>query len=59
MVVGGCDFGIFVGAGAGVCRLLGSFTLGDAVFMGLFLCINFTIVCAVYLWVIPMGLSFV
>ena len=32
--VGMCDFGIFLGAGAGVVKLLGSFNLGDAVVMG-------------------------
>ena len=48
--VGVGDFGFCIGAGAGVDRLLGIFTIGDAVVMGVLLCMTYTLVFDVSLW---------
>ena len=43
------DFEFCVAMGAGVCRLIGSLTLGDELVLGGLLCLTSTIFCAVYL----------
>ena len=48
--VGVGDFVTFLDVGAGVGRFIGSFTLGDAVFMVVLLCLISSLVCAVSLW---------
>ena len=52
------DFGFFLDVGDGVGRLLGSFTIVDALVLSVFLCLTSTLVCSVFLLGASFGVVF-
>ena len=55
MGVGGGNFGFCLDVGAGFSRLLGSFTLVDAVVLGRLLCLTSTLFVLYFCGVVPVG----